>query len=218
MGCLVYKMSTHLSSSRAHGHIIFPLHLSLHTCMKECAYPPQYKAEAFERVRDLSLNMLQGTTPRSCCICWMPSAHVLDAWGYDILRRPSRSANMNEGALLSVVSRMVKDRCCPVLSEAGRTSSMPPACMQGFRCCQCMVWVALGSYTWRAVKARAHRSLYSALRDPHSAKAVRLLGLAGCCFLACLTPLCGYELGYLLRSNQKLISLSLTACWYVEDV
>ena len=138
LGCLVYKMSTHLSSSRAHGHIIFPLHLSLHTCMKECAYPPQYKAEAFERVRDLSLNMLQGTTPRRCCICWMPSAHVLDAWGYDILRRPSRSANMNEGALLSVVSRMVKDRCCPVLSEAGRTSSMPPACMQGFRCCQCM--------------------------------------------------------------------------------
>ena len=36
---------------------------------------------------------------------------------------------MKDGALLSVVSLMANDLCCPVFSEAGRTSSMPPACI-----------------------------------------------------------------------------------------
>ena len=48
--------------------------------------------------------------------------------GESSLRRPSRSANMKDGALLSVVSRREKDLCSPDASEAGRTSSMPPAC------------------------------------------------------------------------------------------
>ena len=51
----------------------------------------------------------------------------------------------------------------------------------------------------------AYRSLSNALGDSDFAKAMRLHGLAGSCFLAFQTPLCGYEFWHLLCTKNLMV-------------
>ena len=62
-------------------------------------------------------------------LCLDASTHAdCDAEAHvGLLSLPSRSANMKEGALLSVVSRSVNALGWPAASEPGSSSSIPPA-------------------------------------------------------------------------------------------
>ena len=61
------------------------------------------------------------------CLNISTHAHINAETHVGLLSLPSRSANMKEGALLSVVSRSMNALGWPAASEPGSSSSIPPA-------------------------------------------------------------------------------------------
>ena len=61
------------------------------------------------------------------CLCTSAHANCDAEAQLGLLSLPSRSANMKEGALLSVVSRSMNALGWPAASEPGISSSIPPA-------------------------------------------------------------------------------------------